>query len=882
MDVRSDMAKMLMQNKAKPALTKHTQLHSAGGATIPRHSASIIPTLVATKNLILQELEQNIFKLISLNESRRTAVSEYLERLSGRGFGANLRAWIDGPRSPSQNAAIQAYFEEIALVFLGQAMLLKSWSDRGVRRWSRDDLGKINWTMITALKPMLPYDREGWNVTRQNMYSWYIPSNHIQSEIWSRLELFRLSDEDASFVVTVLEAAKQANPDAYVPRGYDQRFFKVIWDNACALGLQLTSRDELLKRQRTAFSPTLRDGALVRTAPESLSWAGLEVSPYYLLVCEIAHLWLGPISPPLWAAGSGLEVHARDQLSLNLFSSRPSLLLKISELEAFDAGFVLEEQVVRANTRTADAQRFRDLMDSMPYYKNFKKTSGVSMGALQVCVALTKMRPGGLMWWAREEPLSTADGSEVLSLILDRARVVCEWDFSDIKQALPQSMPLYSKYLYLFSREADVERRLANRPIRVAVSGEIRSHVEMPLMLEDGFIAAVNSLDEASSRNDEQKVFRVRGNWDIRVNRSVTCQSEWNDKWPDPSCHDVIRFLDKLRAASKPLANVATVSAVSSNKGSDNSDGLITGGTPVHGVLIEADSDNKAGRTLIVSSLVDLKKLDGVSARHGSPRFVVMLPDESWIAPVSAYLRSDTVRKWLEQNVERRSERWLLTEQAVKWIPIPQFLLQAIGSARTLSLTPEWDALLSEIDLRPGKVKENVDRLDSSDESIKIKSAVFVRASRVLGQLSSGHDRLRSLVSPDGKVRWRGIFDILPKAEFVAVSFHPKLRLSGNLPAHIPISRIDQVKAPSQGIMLSTEIGLNLTMLSESSLVLQMLLEQLEGITHPTWSELVQYLRLPRRIEFAESTASDILKLHEEQSTRIKELLELLSACMLF
>lgn len=61
-----------------------------------------------------------------------------------------------------------------------------------------------------------------------------------------------------------------------------------------------------------------------------------------------------------------------------------------------------------------------------------------------------------------------------------------------------------------------------------------------------------------------------------------------------------------------------------------------------------------------------------------------------------------------------------------------------------------------------------------------------------------------------------------------------------------------------------------------------MIWEQLEGLSHPTWSELVQYLRLPRKIELAESTAIDVLRSHNEQAAKLKEMNDLLAECQLF
>jgi hypothetical protein len=58
-----------------------------------------------------------------------------------------------------------------------------------------------------------------------------------------------------------------------------------------------------------------------------------------------------------------------------------------------------------------------------------------------------------------------------------------------------------------------------------------------------------------------------------------------------------------------------------------------------------------------------------------------------------------------------------------------------------------------------------------------------------------------------------------------------------------------------------------------------MLWDQLQGVTHPTWAELMGYLKLPRNLELAEATASDVLRSHGEQVTRLRELAELLGAC---
>jgi hypothetical protein len=164
----------------------------------------------------------------------------------------------------------------------------------------------------------------------------------------------------------------------------------------------------------------------------------------------------------------------------------------------------------------------------------------------------------------------------------------------------------------------------------------------------------------------------------------------------------------------------------------------------------------------------------------------------------------------------------------------------------------------------------------------RVRATLFVRASRALAQMASGQGRLLSVVTPEGRIRWRELLDILPKAECTAVTFSPLVKIVGQIPPHIPIGRFDRIRTPQPGVLLSTEIGLNTQNFSSSPVLLDILWEQLDGLVHPTWSELVQYLRVPRRLEIAEATASDVLRSHGEQSRRLQEITELLGACRLF
>jgi hypothetical protein len=93
---------------------------------------------------------------------------------------------------------------------------------------------------------------------------------------------------------------------------------------------------------------------------------------------------------------------------------------------------------------------------------------------------------------------------------------------------------------------------------------------------------------------------------------------------------------------------------------------------------------------------------------------------------------------------------------------------------------------------------------------------------------------------------------------------------------------MEKVKVPSPGVLLSTESGFSLHIGADSSLLLSMIQDQLQGVEHPTWNELLQYLKLPRRVELAESTALEVLRSHTEQHDRLDELKNLLSSCKLY
>ena len=94
-----------------------------------------------------------------------------------------------------------------------------------MRAWSSKDLAQLNWALSQALKPLVPIDRESWQVTRPNLYSWYNPSNELQRAIWKALEEINLSLEGPQFLTLSLRLTRKYLPEWPTLGGYDLRFF---------------------------------------------------------------------------------------------------------------------------------------------------------------------------------------------------------------------------------------------------------------------------------------------------------------------------------------------------------------------------------------------------------------------------------------------------------------------------------------------------------------------------------------------------------------------------------------------------------------------------------------------------------------------------------
>lgn len=793
-----------------------------------------IPRLLAIVSLIRQDLETRSQAVLALNKSRRQDVLEHLERLTESKIPGDptqaLESLLTGARSAQQSIALRTYFEEVAWMTLGQALLLKNWNDRGLLSFAESDLAKLNWALSLNLRPLVPVDRENWQITRQNIYSWYTPPTNIQKEIWLTLESLGKTIEKQAPFATLFRYGRAPTLLNSEWNGYDSRFFN-------SLRQVISARPRVNGQPPHALSLSLRDGQWLNfTRSLGIEWTGFESNPFLILIAELTQLWEKPTAPALWVQGIGLNSATKEQLLLGLNSAKPSSLRRISEIESFDLSILLEEKPIRLSDRSPIATTAREEIEKIPALKKLRAPQ-THLGTLQACVALSKLRPGGQLWWIRDQKLSMTEGSEALRFLLDQGKLICEWDLSQVEHQLPSSSQLFPKFIYLWVKENQLLNRQNHRPQLVRATGNLRSHIEVPQFLEDLL---------------HLRIGQNRNSWQIHGQTSATHQREWSEHWPEAFAHETLKDLDELKNNSHHLATVATVRA--------------TPLLPPPAMSWTHRAGQGVGfwirwedQKLIIE---DLNRPDEQITTHVGSGFLVTLPQKSWGPPLREYLKTTRVRKWLEHHAERKSGKPVLTEALVKYIPIPSILIAALKEDPDSTLT--------------GSAQE---AWLSAKSSVRVRSRAFVATSNRVQQIIQSQQKLFDMVKANGQMEWKKILSLLPPAEQCALSIHSQIQLVGQLPPHLPIERIDRIKTPQPAIMLTSNSGFSLQIRCNHPSLLQMLENQLEGIEHPTWSELLLHLKVPRNVENALLTANDVLKTHGQVLTQLNSLREFLDGC---
>jgi hypothetical protein len=830
----------LLQSSAAQGL--HAALAGTGVANPPvsaplskLRARSLPPGLIALIHAIVSDLESRPTSLLGLNPSRRDGIAAHLNRLAGGAGRPNLAAWLHTPRTPAESNALFSYFEEVALMTIGQALLLKRWSDKGLRPFRADHLGKLNFELSTALRPHVPLHREGFHLTRPNLYSWYSPPTLLQEELFRTLEQIEFRDESPIFLLELCTDGRRFFPDWPELLGYDSRFYQEASNELLRWS---RSAPSAAVRRKVGFTPTLRLGQVTHGNSNEIHWIGCEEITFALLISEMIDLWWGPKAPPVWANSNALEAHSKEQLTLIAPGSKPGVMAMLSDMEACDFGWVAEE-------RTVKASRHKTMIDGLPFYRKLR-APGTSLGTLQACVAITKIRPGGRLLWVREEPLTGDEGSEALSFLLGRGKLLAEIDLSHIEHSLPTRRPLFPRFIYVFERELNTETRLAHRPVRWLGQGAIKSHVEVALFLND-LLASVPS--QTSSLPN----LPTRANWKFVGQVSPLPQKEWMNRWPDPSCAESLSNLESLCRGTVPLATLATIRPVAKTSivlgaGSGRAAGTTNSALDpkFHALFVEArperrEEGNTDGRRLEIRPFREL--VPGMEYAG----FAVHLRDESWIDPIRAYLQTAPIAQWLEHHAERRGDRWILSESLLKMLPIPERLSAAISRE---AANPELRSVAANL----AKAPESILSLTSLTPELR-----YIVMSQALKENDWGLRQIRPFLNSENRIEWTKVLSLFRAQDAIPLTQHPLVRVVGAIPVNSPITKLDRLKSPQNGMLVMTETGALQKVVFEHRMLADMAWDQAKMLVHPTWGELVQLIRLPRTLEIAESAAGDIL-----------------------
>jgi len=97
------------------------------------------------------------------------------------------------------------------------------------------------------------------------------------------------------------------------------------------------------------------------------------------------------------------------------------------------------------------------------------------------------------------------------------------------------------------------------------------------------------------------------------------------------------------------------------------------------------------------------------------------------------------------------------------------------------------------------------------------------------------------------------------------------VQIRGQMPLQTPINHLSIQKAP-QSILMATEAGHHMTVEITNRLLLDVLWDQIQSMDKPTWSEIVEFVRAPRRFETLETRAAELLRIQGEQQSMLQHL----------
>jgi hypothetical protein len=727
---------------------------------------------------------------------------------------------------------------------------------------ARADLKDLTAAVSRELGKFIHLQTSSCQLIQRNFYSWYKMSEGTQQRL---LGLLQAIPDLAAARNWLLERARCLSAETLGERErYSNAFYAHLWRSAGKHELLNFRSDSLV-----GFSPTLRDGSLMESAPSSIEWIGFEALSFELLFCEVRYLWNEPKSPPLWLKGNALEMSMEQQRDLLLTScGKQNILKQMDSVTCADVAWIAEESLIRTQGRSLAAQALRKSVDQHPILRKMKHPS-TTRGMYQACQAVDKLRQGGLLIWAREELLGEASGKPALQFLLDQASILLIADLSGLQSGSERLQRDIPKALYVMRKETRLEERKSHRPILIKAFGSIETDADASLMFD-----RIMSLIRRPEQMFPPEPFHLR----TRV--SPMDQREWEQHWFNPNDDQMVDQIENLKRKSDPFGQFATIRTLPVLAGNTGQEGWFAGVDPARrpGGFFVWTENSKNGNELFTS--VE-NRLPAYVKTLNSLFFVTPLRPE-WSHPLQALLRSPLARDWFEYSIERKKGAWVLKEADLKSVPIPRHLTEAL-----IAEVPE----ISEMDPKDAKIlgmisSEPHNALRAIENAPGLKAQAFIHAAKVLEHLDEHQGSLFKLISSDDQLIYPKLFEtVLTEKDLCGLQQHPLIRFTPTLGVHQAIRSVTPLKGPVGGILLTTPRGLTQMMYITDTWLRDRCAEAIEEIcknqAEPTWGELVKSIRLPRNPDQARTMGNQILTAYATEKMRRKELIHLMGVCLM-
>jgi len=874
-----DPLALLEKKRLQKSLTD-TQTLSATIAEALTPNASAIPIL--TNPTAFEKLEQFLDHLVleqlkkpedllKLNPSRRESLGRFLSELCRTPVPTDpqeaLKTFTRIDRSEAEHEALKQLFKQIALVQIGKALLIKSWSEPSLKAFAKSDLKDLTAAVERGLRPFIHLQTSTCQLIQRNFYSWYKLSAASQEALWDLLSEIQDLDHAKEWL---LDRAIQLSAETLGERDrYSKVFYRNLW--------KAVEKNRLFEAKRGThygFSPTLRDGCMMEYAPDSIEWMGFEPLSFELLFGEIRYLWKTPKRLPLWVKGSGLEMSMEQQCSMLLtHSGKQNVLQQMDAISCCEIALITEENLIRTQARSMAAQALRKQVDQHSILKKLKQPT-TTRGMYQACQALEKLRQDGVLVWAREELLDESSGKPALSFILNQARILLIADFTALQveggsdcERIKRDIP---KALYILKKESQLEARKSHRPLMIKAYGTLRNAADVSILF-DRVISLVQKPDQAFPLEPFQLHARV----------SPIDQREWEQHWFNPTDDQLVDRIEDLKRNATPLGQLAVIRTTHPSLSSPSEPGLFADVDRADQGFYAWVESNKNGNEVFTARASNLPEY--MKGSHALFSIVPMQPE--WNEPLQVLVRSQLTRDWFNYSVERKKGAWLLRESDLKSIPVPRHISQFLANPMPIeALSDSAQKALGQIPSEPGHAHTHLEAL--SETHPQLKAHAFVLASQVLEHLENHQGMLFSLVSPDEQIQYPKLFKtVMTEKDLQPLHQHPLIRFTPTLTAHMAIQQISVMKFPTPGVLLTTSKGLTLQLFIQDQWLrercFEMMQELQSQVAEPTWGELCSSIRLPKNPSQAQSMSQQILKAYAHEKLKRKELNHLLGACLM-